>query len=394
MVGVVRVADLVADAVEHDARVIAVAADHGAQVVLPPFGEMPVVVVGVLALGPAVEGLVHDHEAHAVAEREEAGIDRVVRGADAVHTEASEDGKPALPDVERHRGPHGTAVVVQAHSLDLEILVIEPEAGVGAELGTADAEARGDGIDDLLAAKHLGGELIECGRIDGPELRALNFEFQSAGLAGGFRDGLAIGAGGPQADAGIGGGKLDLDLKLRPVPGNLRRGDEDSVGSDVELVGEDEPGVAVDAGAGIPARGGLGGGVGADGQQVFSGTERIADVAAETGVAVGPAAYFLPIQPDLAVGHHAVEFQPGELGLFFEFDGFAIPRHTGRQPTTGAAAGSVLLELTGDAPVVRDIDLLPAGAVEIDGPGTLGGSLMKIPAGIQWQGFAGGERYG
>ncbi len=67
------VVNLVADGVEDDAGMVAIALDGGGFVTLGPVAEVEVVVVGIFGDGPAVEHLVHDEEAHAVGQVEELG---------------------------------------------------------------------------------------------------------------------------------------------------------------------------------------------------------------------------------------------------------------------------------------------------------------------------------
>ena len=99
----VLLADLVAGAPQDDRGVVAVAVDEVRDVPLGPLGEVAVVALGHLADGPLVEGLGHDEEAQAVAEVEELGRRRVVRGADGVRAHRLEHLEPALPDPLRHR---------------------------------------------------------------------------------------------------------------------------------------------------------------------------------------------------------------------------------------------------------------------------------------------------
>ena len=68
--GVGRVVNLVASAPENDAGMVAVAADGVTSVDQGPLLKVEVVVVRVLAHRPAIEQLIHDQEAHAVAEIE------------------------------------------------------------------------------------------------------------------------------------------------------------------------------------------------------------------------------------------------------------------------------------------------------------------------------------
>lgn len=64
---------LVADAPHHDAGMIAVAPDHGAQVLLCPFVEQPVIPVGHFGDLPLIKGLIHNHQPQLVADLKQLG---------------------------------------------------------------------------------------------------------------------------------------------------------------------------------------------------------------------------------------------------------------------------------------------------------------------------------
>ncbi len=102
--------DFVADAPEHDAGMIAIAIEHARQVALAPLVEEAAVAVRRLARLPFVKGLVHDHEAHRVAEVQQGRIGRVVARADGVAAHALEDFQlplDAAGDVRPRRGSPG-----------------------------------------------------------------------------------------------------------------------------------------------------------------------------------------------------------------------------------------------------------------------------------------------
>jgi len=70
----------------------------------------------------------------------------------------------------------------------------------------------------------------------------------------------------------------------------------------VGIGGGDDADVAVDAGAGVPAGGGLLGVVDADGEGVDAGVELLGDVVVEADVAVGAMAEELAVEVDVGVG--------------------------------------------------------------------------------------------
>ncbi len=144
------------------------------------------------------------------------------------------------------------------------------------------------------------------------------------------------------------------------------RGDEGSPWCDVDGAGGDEADVAVDAGAGVPAGGGLLGVVDADGDDVFAGVEVRGEVVVEADVAVGAVAEEFAVAVDVGVGHDAVEGDVGALGgvEFWQRERVAIPGDAGGEEASGCAAWGVFFDGAGDAPVVGEGDGLPCGVVE------------------------------
>ena len=82
--GIAGVGDLVTDGVEDDAGMVAVLADHGVDVGLPPFREDAGVVVAHLRVVPHVEGLIHHDHPETVTRVEERLAGWMVRAADGV----------------------------------------------------------------------------------------------------------------------------------------------------------------------------------------------------------------------------------------------------------------------------------------------------------------------
>ena len=76
------------------------------------------VVVGIFTDRPAIKHLVHDEEAHAVAEVEELRRWGIVRGADGVDTEGAQGIEAALPDGGGNGDADCAAVTVQGYPVD------------------------------------------------------------------------------------------------------------------------------------------------------------------------------------------------------------------------------------------------------------------------------------
>ena len=107
---------------------------------------------------------------------------------------------------------------------------------------------------------------------------------------------------------------VDADVDGGGVGGDFWGGDEGAPGGDVDGVGGDEADLAVDAGSGVPAGGGLLRVVDADGDDVFAGVEVVGEVVVEADVAVGAVAEELSVDVDVGVGHDAVEGYVGAFG--------------------------------------------------------------------------------
>src|SRR5207248_2420005 len=102
-------------------------------------------------------------------------------GADGIDAEAAEFLEAALPDRKRNRRAERAAVVVETNALQLEILPVEPETGVGFEFERADAER------DFFVLKHrvvpallddVDRSAIQTRRSDVPQLRMFDRNVQ------------------------------------------------------------------------------------------------------------------------------------------------------------------------------------------------------------------------
>ena len=122
---------LVPDAPHHDARVVAVPADHVAQVALAPLVEVLAVAVLELGLPPHVERLVHHQEAHAVGGVQQLGCGRIVAGADRVRAHPLQDLELALDRASVHGRAEGAEVVVVADALQGNAAAVQQEAPAG-----------------------------------------------------------------------------------------------------------------------------------------------------------------------------------------------------------------------------------------------------------------------
>lgn len=94
--GAVLFVHFIAGAPEYNRRMVAVAAYQCPQILFVPFPEQRGIIAGFLAHGPAVEGLVHDEEAHLIGQIQQFGSRGVVGSADGIAAEALQDLELAL----------------------------------------------------------------------------------------------------------------------------------------------------------------------------------------------------------------------------------------------------------------------------------------------------------
>ena len=78
--------DFIADAPEHNAGMVAVAADQRAQILFVPEIEQvaAAVIIAPLVLPPGIEGFVQDQETHLIGQVQQFRRGRIVAGADGV----------------------------------------------------------------------------------------------------------------------------------------------------------------------------------------------------------------------------------------------------------------------------------------------------------------------
>ena len=112
--------DFVADAPEDDAGMIAVAAQFGAPILLVPVVEEQMIIVFGFAAFPAVEGLIHDDHAQAVAEIEQFRGGRIVAGANGVAAHLLQDFDLPLQGADVDGGAQRAEVVVVADAVQAE----------------------------------------------------------------------------------------------------------------------------------------------------------------------------------------------------------------------------------------------------------------------------------
>src|SRR5690349_1539581 len=86
------------------------------------------VVVGRLSLGPTVEGLVQDHQAHGVGQVEEFWRRRVMRRPESVGAHLLQGLELTLGSPIVDSGADGALVMVIASSLNVDVLAVDQQA--------------------------------------------------------------------------------------------------------------------------------------------------------------------------------------------------------------------------------------------------------------------------
>jgi hypothetical protein len=156
------VVDFVSSGPDDDAGMVAVAADGVGDVGAPPITEVvAVILVLIFADGPDVEQFVHHQKPQAVADVEKFGRWGIVGCANSIDAEGFEYDQATFPDAVRDGNAERSAFAVDSGTEKLEVLPIEPEAGVGLELELADAEGDGLRIDGLAASENIDLRVVE-----------------------------------------------------------------------------------------------------------------------------------------------------------------------------------------------------------------------------------------
>jgi hypothetical protein len=139
---VIDTRNFVADAPHQHGGMIAIALHHGVEVALPPVLENDVVIVGILAIDPAIEGFIQYQHAQSVTGIEQGGRGWIVRRPQGSETGSLEQLDLAfLGPVERTRAEDPVVVVNAAAgqlvglAIERQPLVCRPRQRAHAELG-------------------------------------------------------------------------------------------------------------------------------------------------------------------------------------------------------------------------------------------------------------------
>ena len=137
-----------------DRRMVAVATQHRAQILLVPVGEDQVEVERCLLALPRIEDFVDHQQAHAVGELQQLRRRRVVAHAHRVRAHVAQDFQLALRRAHVEGRAQRTEVVMVVDAVDDDALAVDEHALLRIEAHGADAETGFVAIDDAAAARH------------------------------------------------------------------------------------------------------------------------------------------------------------------------------------------------------------------------------------------------
>ncbi len=163
--------NLVPNAPDNDARVIAIPAKHAGQVLLRPLVKEAAVAFPPFALLPFVKALIHHHDSHLVAEIEQLGRWRIVTRAQGIASHLLQDFQLSLVTTLERSGPQATQVGMITSSLDLHVLAVQQKSLVLRKFQGANADGRGDGIDQGPLHADFRDRMVERRRVWRPKLR-------------------------------------------------------------------------------------------------------------------------------------------------------------------------------------------------------------------------------
>ena len=367
--GILRLAlyDFIAYGPAEDAGVVAVAAHHHVEVVEAPLVEQLTVVVVGLLLAPAVERLVDDQQSQLVAGIKERGRRRVVTGAHGVEASLLEQAHLAQLGVVVGRSAKQSVVVMHAGTEELDGLAVEQQPVLGVPVERAHAEAHRLLFKSLATGHQPRVGPVELRRVGRPQLdvreteRLLHLLFSTgvelhrlAHLAG------TVDVNHPLELCRL--RRRVLNDGLHHHGARVGRLHPHAVVLEVHLFLCQEPHVAVDACAAVPARVALMRVVHVHADGVLPLHEEARDVHKERRVAVGMPAGQLAVDVDRRVHVDAleVELHPLMQVGIFEFELLDIPRRAVLPVAAVAGTDRIAVQRQGDAPVVRQRHLFPA----------------------------------
>ena len=291
--------------------------------------------------------------------------------------------------------------MVHANALELHALTIEGKPRIGVEVEETVPEVNVIRVDDTIFLLDLGANGIQVRIIQGPELggsRGDGILLDRCACARSDVGGSALNAGNcllrsattgdhrlHDLDGGVfvplvGDDGLEMSLHLGFVGvGKLWSGHDYAIAIDVHGIGDHEIDIATDTRSGIPtARRRLM--VRLYGDRVgFTELKVLGDVVRERRVAIGVVAKLVTVDPHRRVHVHAIEIDTDRLALegFAHREALAVPADTTQLVATlGLTGGGVFLI---DAVIMRKVDVLPCGVIELLALGATCIAKVELP---------------
>ena len=375
----VLLVNLVADAPHDDARMVGVAPDHIPEIAFRPFVKVKIVAVRTFRELPFVKRLAEHQKPELVAQIEKFRIRRIVRGPDRIASDSLELEETVTRRVAVHSRAQRSQIVMQTHAPELQGRAVDEETANRIEHRIAQSEP-----DFPFFLPEFQNKTVEMRRVRMPERGILNPE-----SAGEIRRSLHGSAEcGRPVRRGNGNSQMRRFLFRVVNPDRhadtaALRADPHSPVVDMDTPGSHKPDMPVDAASGIPAAG-LRIVLRLHRENILSGMHKIREINGKGGISVRPSSGIFPVAVDFRVGHDAVEFHadmPGKLlphQEAFPVESFPDMRQSARSSGKGVMIGTVsggiqdrdlriVLRRKGpaDRPVMRHINALPCGVVEV-----------------------------
>ena len=380
--GIIPSVNLVADAPQDDARMIAVPANHVRNIRHRPLiktfavpimaccAETPLHHPFMLPRRKFVKCFVHHDEAHPIAQVQKFRVRRIVAGANRVDADFFQQTQTPFQNFLWHGRAKWTRVVMNANPLELGRNAVESKSFVGVKRRGADAKGRFDFINHSVAGFDMTSYSVKLRRLERPQLRLWNCYCLNQSLnrvagsgigRGGCRDNCSIRPDNirPQREVfSIGNSVFNprLDADKRGLLFYFRRRHRRSPMRDVQWFRDDEPHVPINSRACIETRISVTRMIHAHGDDVVRMPVQIRrQLVFKSDVTVWPLANKLAVDPDFAMVIHAVEFNRHQFVFQYrvELEVFAIPADAAGHEAIAAAIFRV--QRAFNAPIVRQV---------------------------------------
>ena len=129
------------------------------------------VVIFIFTRRPAIEGLVHNHKTHTVAQIQELGCRRIMAGANRIDAKLAQNFQLALKRAKIQGSPQCAKIVMVADAIEFDMLAVEKKAFVHSEFNRADAKRGFVNVNRLPALLHRSDQDITLRFFQTPNFR-------------------------------------------------------------------------------------------------------------------------------------------------------------------------------------------------------------------------------